>query len=130
MYKRQVVHQILKLFMGNPTKEEAETYGALEFSDDVLDDSRQQVAVLMTDAELKANHVFHKALVMLGLGHDYIKESAWYEGSAARNGKKAGYHLFMYRLYKYLLYIRKTHYYKKSRREKYMLEVKKQGEQK
>ncbi len=128
-YKR-VVHQILRLFMGNPTKEEAETYGTLEFSDDVLDNSRQQVAVSMNGAELKANHVFHKALVMLGLGHDYIKESAWYEGSAARNGKKVGYHLFMYRLYKYLLYIRKTHYYKKSRREKYMLEAKKQGEQK
>ena len=37
-YKR-AVHQILKLFMGKPTKEEAETYGTLEFSDDVLDDS-------------------------------------------------------------------------------------------
>lgn len=50
---------------------------------------------------------------MLGIRHGHIKESAWYEGSVARYGRLEAYHLFQYRLYKYLLYMRKKYYYLK-----------------
>ena len=108
--------QILKLFMGKPTRAESELFGGLEFSDDVLDDERQQVAAKMSEKELRGNHVWNKALVMLGIRKAYVKESAWYEGSVARHGKSERYHLVMYRLYKYLLYMRKNYYYRRLRR--------------
>jgi len=48
--------------------------------------------------------------VMLGLKDEYIRESAWYEGSVARHGKNRRSHLFHYAVYKYLLYIRNTYF--------------------
>lgn len=115
---RNTIKKIFRLFMGYPTEEEGEIFGRLEFSDDVLDEKQQEVAAELNEAELCANHVWNKALVMLGFRNMYVKESAWYEGSVARFGKRRGYHLFMYRLYKYLLYIRKNYYYRKTRRKK------------
>lgn len=115
---RKAVKQLLKLFMGKPVQEEGELFGDLEFSDDVLDDERQQVAAKMSEKELKGNHVWNKALVMLGIRKAYVKESAWYEGSVARHGKSEKYHLVMYRLYKYLLYMRKNYYYLKNKENK------------
>lgn len=107
---RRVIKKLLELFMGEPTPEEAELFGSLEFSDDVFEDEKQQVAVRLNENELKANHVLNKALVMLGLKRQYIKESAWYEGSAVRHGKHAGRHLSGYRAYKYLLYLRQMYW--------------------
>lgn len=106
---KKVVYKLLKNFMGNPSKAEAEFYGSLGFSDDVLDHHQQQVAAVLNDAELYANHVGNKILVMLGIRKNYIKESAWYEGSVARNGKHNRRHWFSYAIYKYLLYIRKMY---------------------
>lgn len=102
-----VIKRLYKYFMGNPTKEEAEVFGSLEFSDDVLEGHKQPVAMVLNEAELRANHVLNKMLVMFGLRKQYIKESAWYEGSAARYGRHEKWHLFQFRIYKYLLYIRK-----------------------
>lgn len=115
---RRAVMQILKLFMGKPTRAESELFGGLEFSDDVLDDERQQVAAKMSEKELRGNHVWNKALVMLGIRKAYVKESAWYEGSVARYGKSERYHLVMYRFYKYLLYMRKNYYYLRNKENK------------
>lgn len=111
---KETAKRLLKLFMGKPSREEAEIFGSLTFSDDVLEDEKQQTAVLMTKEELNANHVANKALVMLGIKKGHIKESAWYEGSAVRSGRHAGRHLLSYRLYKYLLYMRKTYSWRKS----------------
>lgn len=107
---KQVIKKLLRLFMGNPTKEEAEIYGRLKFSDDVMDDAIRQVAEPLTEIELRANHALNKIMVMLGVKKEYIKESAWYEGSAARHEKNKKRHLFHYAIYKYLLYIRKTYF--------------------
>lgn len=107
---RKVIRKLLKMFMGKPAPEEAELFGRLEFSDDVLEDDKQQVAVYLNEAELKANHAANKALVMLGLKQEYIKESAWYEGSAVRYGKHVRWHLVWYRAYKYLLYLRQMYW--------------------
>lgn len=107
---RGVIKKLLELFMGRPAPEEAELFGSLEFSDDVLEDGKQQVAVRLSAAELKANHVLNKALVMLGIKQEYIRESAWYEGSAVRYGKHVRWHLAEYRAYKYLLYLRQMYW--------------------
>lgn len=112
---KKMVKDLLRLLMGYPTASEAELFGSLEFSDDVLDNSRQQVAVKMTEQEIQGNHVWNKALTMLGIRKGYIKESAWLEGTIARFGKRENYHWFMYRMYKYLLYMRKKYNYLKMR---------------
>lgn len=127
---QKAVKQLLKLFMGMPVQAEGELFGSLEFSDDVLDDKRQQVAVEMSEEELKGNHAWNKALVMLGLRDVYVKESAWYEGSAARYGKHERYHQTMYRLYKYLLYMRKRYEYLRKKEKRNMLLLAGRGDRK
>lgn len=120
---RAIVRKLLKMFMGKPVKEEAEVYGALRFTDDVLDIDTQQAAAVLTEEEFKANHVWNKALTMLGIRHGYIRESAWYEGSAARCGKHVRYHRGQYVIYKYLLYVRKILQEQRKMRKKYLNEV-------
>lgn len=109
--ERKVIEHLLRQFMGCPVKEEAEVYGRLFFSDDVLDhDQTQETAPRMTEQELRANHVWNKMLVMLGIRHMYIRESAWYEGSVARSESKyQNKHRKSYQVYKYLLYIRQSY---------------------
>ena len=51
---KKVIRGLIHRFMGAPSREEAEYYGSLPFSDDVLDESRQETAVLMSEKELKA----------------------------------------------------------------------------
>ena len=68
---------------------------------------KMEVQIRMTEEELKANHFWNKVGKMSGLSSGYIKESPWYEGSAVLYGKRPGYHIFMYHLYKYLLYLKK-----------------------
>lgn len=109
--EQKLAEKLLRLFMGNPTPEEARIYGSLEFSDDILDREHQQVAVNMDRQELRKNHVWNKGLLMLGIRKGNVKESGWYEGSAVRYGVWKKYHLWMYRLYKYLLYMRKKQKY-------------------
>lgn len=100
---------LLNTFMGMPARHEAAVYGSLPFSDDVLDENEQQVAVRMTQEELAANHPLKKLLIMTGVSKEKIKESAWYEGSAVRGGKDVGRHLRAYRMYKRLLYGKKEY---------------------
>lgn len=111
---RKTVEMLLSLFMGKPTRKEAETYGRLPFSDDVLENEKNETAAIFTEDELKTNHVLYKALIMLGIKKARIKESAWYEGSAVRCSSRAKWHCSMYRLYKYVLYIRKTYLWRRN----------------
>lgn len=107
------IQKLLRSFMGEPTRAEAELYGRLQFSDDVLDYGGHQIAAQLSDEELTANHAFHKMLSMIGVRKTYVKESAWYEGSAVRSGHKVRRHLRGYVGYKYLLYLRKKHLWRK-----------------
>lgn len=111
---RKAIAGIMGLFMGKPTKVEAEIYGNGLFSDDVLESDLQPVAAVMSYKDLKDNHVMNKVLIMFGLKKVNIKESAWYEGSAVRNGRAVGWHLWQYAVYKYLLYVRKMIVWRKS----------------
>ena len=103
---RRITGKLLRLFMGHPSRAEAACYGALRFSDDVLDTDTKQTAEKLSEQELCENHVWNKILVMFGIRKKYIKESAWYEGSAVLSGKNVKKHWRQYALYKYLLYIR------------------------
>ena len=112
--EKKTMKKILTLFMGHPTRDEAEAYGSLGFCDDVLEYADRPLAEEMDEKDLRDNHVINKILVMLGIRKKEIRESAWYEGSAVRFGKRPGYHLIQYGLYKYLLYIRQMYMWRKS----------------
>lgn len=104
---RQEAEKALGRFMGKPKCQEAQIFGKQPFSDDIFDMVNQTAARKMTEEELKANHVWNKVRKMSGLSSGYVKESPWYEGSAVLYGKRPGYHIFMYHLYKSLLYLKK-----------------------
>jgi len=105
---RKVIAELLKLFMAKPIKEEVELYGGILFSDDVLESCMQPVAGELSDKELAENHLFNKIFTLLGGKNTTIKESAWFEGSAVRNGKNVKWHLLQYAAYKHLLYLKKN----------------------
>lgn len=109
----QTTHKLLRTFMGEPTKKEAEVFGRLQFSDDVLEESGQEIAAPLSQQELADNHVGNKILTMLGIKKGHVKESAWYEGSAVRGGRDVEKHLRRYAGYKYLLYLRKKRIWSK-----------------
>lgn len=113
-HDREAVRKLLAAFMGEPTREEAERYGRLSFTDDVLEKKGRKLAEPMTEAELAENHVLRKAIAMFAARHGNVKESAWYEGSAVNNGRHVGRHLRRYTGYKYLLYLRKRHMWRKN----------------
>lgn len=113
--EKKAMKKLLKLFMSNPTKEEAEVYGGLIFCDDVLEYGDRQLAAVMDEKELSDNHVINKVLVLLGIRKTDIKESAWYEGSVVRYAKRPAYHMVQYEIYKYLLYIRQMYMWRRSR---------------
>lgn len=108
-YKRtkELIFSQLKAFMWQPKALEAESYGRIQFSDDLLDSQMQDIATKLSPRELRQNHVFNKFLLMTGLKKGHVRESAWYEASAVRNSRVAWWHRINYALYKTLVYIKK-----------------------
>lgn len=115
---KNIIKKLLKEFMAFPTKEEAEIFGSLPFSDDVLDGNDNQIAAYLSEQEFKSNHVINKVLNISGIKNNYIKESAWYEGSVVRYSKHIRHHLMQYTIYKYLRYLKQSYNFKKQRRER------------
>lgn len=104
---RHTLRKLLGTFMGHPSAQEAEAFGSLSFSDDVLEGGEQPIAAPLSEKELSANHALRKLLVMRGIRKGGIRESAWYEGSAVRNGRHVRRHLRQNTLYQSLRYARK-----------------------
>ncbi len=104
---KKVIAKLLKLCMCNPTAEEAEAFGRLEFSDDVLEEQTQELAQVYTKRELKKQNIFSRILIFLGLRHMVIKESAWMEGSVVRSDIQISWQLLQVTVYKILVYIKK-----------------------
>ncbi|HIW73100.1 MAG TPA: hypothetical protein H9684_02140 [Firmicutes bacterium] len=104
---RETIGRLLGLFMASPTRREAEAFGRLPFSDDVLADAAGSgvLAAPLTERELTAGHLFPRLLAAAGL-REGGPESAWYEGSAVRAGRRAARHLRQYRLYQYARHLR------------------------
>lgn len=101
------MESILRLFMARPEADEAERYGAYLFSDDVTEKRTYPLAREMTEEELLSGHMLEKAVRLYVKKELPVKESAWYEGSAARFGRRASWHQRHYRRYKKLIYMRK-----------------------
>lgn len=114
---RSVLYNLFRAFMGDPSRQEAEVFGSLPFSDDVLEGRERPIAVRLSEQELRANHALPKLLAMTGVRKSAFPESAWYEGSAVRSGVHARRHLRQHVLYQYLRYGRKILQARKRRRE-------------
>ncbi len=91
------MERLLRLFMGRPTKEEAQEYGSFVFCDDVIGEEKQTLAGKLSREELK--HGFLLAKLRNKVGRHFGKagsigrESAWPEGSVALvMGKKGFWH--------------------------------------
>lgn len=112
---RRIIYRLLRCFMGKPSKEEAQLFGSLPFSDDVLEGDERQLAPPLTQKELQAHHFFPKLLAMMGLKKNQGRESAWYEGSAVRSGKRVRHHWRQYRLYQAVRQLRKMIRFEKER---------------
>ena len=97
---------LLKTLMSRPQKWEAEAFGNMTFSDDMLEQSVQPVTVCLTDSELHNLHVFRHMSLMLGVGKGKPQESAWIEGTIIRSNGKC--ELIHAALYKLLLHLRKA----------------------
>ena len=106
--EKNTIKRLFRLFMAAPSRQEAEIFGSLPFSVDVLEGQEQPLAAPLTEEELKANHALPRLLTMAGIRRGHIRESAWYEGSAILYGANAGQHLRQYALYQALRFARKS----------------------
>ena len=103
-----IIEKNIEAFMHRPTKREAEIFGDLEFTDDVLEDSKNKIATKMEEKDLLQNHLLGKVWLEVTGKKNHVQQSAWYEGSAVIYGKRPKHHIFHYSCYKYLMHYRKT----------------------
>lgn len=104
---KDILKHSLRYFMWNPSPDEAEYYGTLQFSDDLLDDHMQDLAVCMSQKQLRENHFGNKILTAFGIRKKHIHESAWYEASVTRSGHEGITHKISYSCYRLFSYIKK-----------------------
>ncbi|MCR4648713.1 MAG: hypothetical protein K5776_06515 [Lachnospiraceae bacterium] len=105
-----ICEKIFNLLMANPSKLEVETFGDYIFSDDVTDKSLKKVAAELSVEELKNQRLINKLLIVLGIKHKTIRESAWIEGSAVKaygNTNNSNRELGHIRIYKTFVYCKK-----------------------
>lgn len=94
-------------FMKNPTKEEAEFFGSLQFSDDLLDDHSKELAPVFSESELKENRILHRILNAAGFRRRGIHESAWFAATVRRSTPHGRRHNCSYMAYRALSYLKK-----------------------
>lgn len=104
---KRLLGKSLRRFMWAPTYQEAEIFGKMQFSDDMLDDNMKEIAPAFTDACLRENHLWNKVLTTFGIRKNSIHESAWYEASVIRNGSSTLRHRCSYSIYRMLSCARK-----------------------
>ena len=80
----------LKKFMWNPDPDEAEYFGSLPFSDDLLDETEREVAPVFPVRYLKENHLVNRMLTSLGIRKGTVHESAWFEATCVRSAERTG----------------------------------------
>ena len=99
--------RLLALLMGHPTAEEARSFGDMLFCDDILELQLQPVAARLTDDEVCNLQLLRKTLIVTGLAHRELHESAWIEGTITNNNKAVNRRLRHAALYKTIMYLRK-----------------------
>ena len=107
----------LKKFMWNPDPDEAEYFGSLPFSDDLLDETEREVAPVFPGRYLKENHFVNRLLTSLGIRKGTVHESAWFEATCVRSAERTGSsdhvqsasigHRISFSFYKAVSYLRK-----------------------
>lgn len=100
--------ELLGTLMARPGAWEAESFGELRFCDDVLENTVQQIAEPLGRRELRQQRLWNRALILLGIRKEALRESAWPEGSLARSADSTVLDFARIRLYKLLVYLRKT----------------------
>ena len=103
----RMIYQMLRHFMARPSMEEAKVYGSYRFSDDVTEERTHPMALPLSEEELSGSHILERMLRLYVKKDLPVKESAWYEGSAALYSERANWHQRHYRRYKALIYLRK-----------------------
>ena len=79
----------LRKFMWNPDPEEAEYFGSLPFSDDLLDETEREVGPVFPAEYLKENRFANRLFTSLGIRKKAIHESAWFEATCVRSAGRA-----------------------------------------
>lgn len=105
--EKKIIGHNMSLLMSYPTKKEVDIYGKMNFTDDIRESEDCLLARKMNEAELNDNHFSNKILMLCGIKKGSVCESAWYEGSAARDSRLRARHWASYIIYKCLLYIKK-----------------------
>lgn len=105
---RKILGRSLRRLMWNPTRDEADFFGQLMFSDDLLDHSLKQVGPIVPEVYLYENHFINRLLTVYGIRKKHIHEIAWYEASVVRCGHHLLLHRCSYSFYKALSYLKKA----------------------
>lgn len=103
-----VIEELLKCFMGFPTREEAEEFGSYVFCDDVLGEETQTVAALLKRKDIRKNFPFRKAGSYFLKLKSPIRESAWMEGTIVLEDEEWDSAQRQNRIGKYLRYLRQV----------------------
>lgn len=106
---RTVLARLIRLFMGNPTRAEAEFFGGIPFSADSSAGEEAPLAARLNGPELRA----WRPVSRLFSAADPPGESAWYAGSAILYGKNIRLNLAGYARYQYARHLRNTYLYRK-----------------
>ncbi len=103
----KMAYELLRVFMGRPTMEEAREYGSYVFCDDVIGEENQTIASPLSYEEIKDNRFLYKAMNLLCKKGKAVHESAWLEGSVMLCPQAGSKELWHGAVYKYILYVRK-----------------------
>lgn len=115
--ERLRVSGLLKSFMSDPSREESACYGNVVFSDEVTERRARPLAARLTQRQLMEHHLLSRLCLTLFPGRRRLQDSGWIEGSARLyGGSLCAWHRAGALLYKYALYVRMRHDFKKRRK--------------
>lgn len=106
-----ILSRLIRLFMGTPTRTEAEFFGSIPFSDDISTAECPPLAARLNGQELRAWRPLARGIP----AQRPIRESVWYAGSAVLYGKNIRRNLAGYTRYQYARHLRNTYLYRKER---------------
>ena len=108
---------LLKSFMSAPSREESACYGNALFSDDVTEEKMRPLAECLTQRQFMDHHLVPRLRLMLFPGGRKLHDSGWMEGSIRLyGGRLYAWHRMGMLLYRYALYTRMRHDFRKRRK--------------
>lgn len=104
----KILSKSMMRFMEQPTVKEAELFGTLQFSDDMLDDNKKELGPVFSKKELRENHFWSRVLNASGVTNKKIHESAWFGATVRRSTDKIWWHNCSFSAYRLLSYLKKS----------------------